>query len=84
MLLSALFCRWRNEGICGLQDYKLVTPLSMENVPEGKATIGSQNGPWDVCRREAVLVWLNEVFCKETYSLLIDISSCKTSHDRIY
>lgn len=82
LLFPALFCRWRH---CALQDYELATPLSIESAPEGRATIGRQNGLWDVHRGEAVLIWLNEVFCKEeTHSLLIDSSSCKTSHDRIY
>lgn len=85
VLLSALFCMWRNEGISGLQDYKLVSPLSIENVLKRKATTGSQNGPWDVYRGEAVLIWLNEVLCKEEmYSLLIDSGSYKTSRDRVY
>lgn len=68
-----------------MQDYKLVSPLSIENALKGKATTGSQNGPWDVYRGKAVLVWLNEVLCKEEiYSLLIDSGCYKTSHDRVY
>lgn len=85
MLFSSLFTSGKMKAFVVCKNFKLVTHISIENFPKGKTSIGNQNGPWDVHTGEAVLVWLNEVFCKEqTCLVLIDNScSCKRSHNRI-
>lgn len=85
VLFSPLFYSGKTKAFVVCKNYKLVTHISIENFPKGKTTLGNQNGPWDVYKGEAVLVWLNEVFCKEeTCLILIDNScSCKRSHNSI-
>ena len=69
------------------KNYKLVTHLSTENIPKGKTN--PRQPEWTmgcIDSQEAVLVWLNGVFCmEETCSSLIDSTcSCKRPHNRMY